>query len=228
MTDFSFLVCHNKCVSMLKRFHTKTNVLRKIFAGCGVYKADDVFRRAYCYLFLTCTGGTDVIKYFERNYRHLLLCTVMMIKDVDKAQDILHNVAVTLLTKQDELRDLRHPGAYVTQCIYRATLNYLRKESRSAAPDPVILSEICRHPDSGVAYDYVEWVISIEAHLQKYSPEMRRVFIEHYLDGVPIETIARKLDLTPNAVSLRLKRMRDALAKNAPDMLRHIDVLTLL
>lgn len=81
MTDFSFLVCHNKCVSMLRRFHTKTNVLRKIFAG--------------------------------------------------------------------------------------------------------------------------------------------QVFIEHYLDGVPIETIARKLGLTPNAVSLRLKRMRDALAKNAPHMLRH-------
>ena len=165
----------------------------------------------------------DVIEYFERNYKSLLLCTVMMIKDVDRAQDILHNVVVTLLTKQDELRDLRHPGAYVTQCIYRATLNYLRKESRSAAHDPVILSEICRHPDSGVAYDYVEWVISIEAHLQK-----RQVFMEHYLDGVPIETIARKLGLTPNAVSLRLKRMRDALAKNAPDMLRHIDVLTLL
>ena len=173
-------------------------------------------------------NGLDVIKYFERNYRHLLLCTVMMIKDVDRAQDILHNVVVTLLTKQDELRDLRHPGAYVTQCIYRATLNYLRKESRSEAHDPVILSEICRHPDSGVAYDYVEWVISIEAHLQKYSPEMRQVFIEHYLDGVPIETIARKLGLTPNAVSLRLKRMRDALAKNAPHMLRHIDILTLL
>ena len=53
-------------------------------------------------------NGLDVIKYFERNYRHLLLCTVMMIKDVDRAQDILHNVVVTLLTKQDELRDLRH------------------------------------------------------------------------------------------------------------------------
>lgn len=170
----------------------------------------------------------DIIKFFERNYRHLLLCTVMMIKDLDKAQDILHNVAVILLTKQDELTDLRHPGAYVTQCIYRATLNYLRKESRSEAHDPVALSEICRHPDSAVAYDYVEWVISIEAHLQKYSPEMRRAFIEHYLDGVPVETIARELNLTPNAVSLRLKRMRDALAKNAPGMLRHIDVLTLL
>ena len=158
----------------------------------------------------------------------MLLCAVMMIKDVDRAQDILHNVVVTLLTKQDELRDLRHPGAYVTQCIYRATLNYLRKESRSEAHDPVVLSEICCHPNSGVAYDYVEWVISIEAYLQKFSPEMRRVFIEHYLDGVPIETIAKELSLTPNAVSLRLKRMRDSLAKSVPDVFRHIDVLTLL
>lgn len=59
----------------------------------------------------------DVIEYFERNYKSLLLCGVMMIKDVDRAQDILHNVAVTLLAKQDELSDLKHPGAYVTQCI---------------------------------------------------------------------------------------------------------------
>jgi len=152
----------------------------------------------------------------------------MMIKDVDKAQDILHNVAVVLLTKQDELTDLRHPSAYVTQCIYRATLNYLRKESRSEAYDPVVLSETCRYPDSDVSYDYVEWVISIEAHLQKFSPEMRQVFIDHYLDGVPVDTIAKKLGITANATSLRLKRMRDTLAKNESGMLRHIDILSLL
>ena len=75
----------------------------------------------------------DIIDYFERNYRQLLLSAVMMIKDVDKAQDILHNVAVALLKKQNELRDMRYPGAYIAQCIYRATLNYLRKEARSAA-----------------------------------------------------------------------------------------------
>ena len=41
----------------------------------------------------------DIIKYFERNYSQLLQCAVMMIKDVDRAQDILHNVAVVLLAK---------------------------------------------------------------------------------------------------------------------------------
>lgn len=39
----------------------------------------------------------DIIKYFERNYSHLMLCAVMMVKDVDRAQDILHDVAVVLL-----------------------------------------------------------------------------------------------------------------------------------
>lgn len=53
----------------------------------------------------------DIIQYFERNYKSLLLCAVMMIKDVDKAQDILHSVAVGLLTKKDELSELRHPSA---------------------------------------------------------------------------------------------------------------------
>ena len=61
----------------------------------------------------------NIIDYFERNYRQLLLSAVMMIKDVDKAQDILHNVAVALLKRQNELSDLEHPGAYIAQCIYR-------------------------------------------------------------------------------------------------------------
>lgn len=169
----------------------------------------------------------DIIKFFEQNYRNLLLCTVMMIKDADRAQDILHNVAVTLLKKQEDLTDLRHPNAYITQCIYRATLNYLRKETRIEAYDPVILSEICYHPDSDVCYDYVEWVLSIEAHLQNFKPEMRRLFIAHYIDGIPIETLAKELNVTPNAISLRLKRMRESLAQNASSILRHIDVLTL-
>ncbi len=170
----------------------------------------------------------NIIEYFERNYRQLLLYAVMMIKDVDKAQDILHSVAVVLLAKQDELADLKKPSAYVARCIYRATLNYLRKEARSEAYDPVVLAEICRHPDSDVAYDYVEWVISIEAALEKFSPEMRRLFIEHYLDAVPIETIAARTGVTPNAITLRLRRMRNELAKTAPSLLKHIDVLTLL
>lgn len=170
----------------------------------------------------------NVIDYFERNYRQLLLSAVMMVKDVDKAQDILHNVAIALLKRQNELSDLKYPGAYIAQCIYRATLNYLRKEAHSEPYDPIALSEICHSPSPGIEYDYVEWVISIEAHLQKFDPEMRRAFIEHYLDGIPIDDIARRMGLTPNAVSLRLKRMRSALAHNAPSMLRHIDIMILL
>lgn len=170
----------------------------------------------------------DIVKYFERNYARLLLCTVIMIKDADRAQDILHDVAVALLKKQQALSDLRHPLAYITRCVYRTTLSFLQKESRSETCDPAVLSEICQHPDSDVAYDYVEWIISIEASLQKYSPEMRQIFMEHHLDGVPVKTIAQQLGITPNAASLRLKRMRNAFAKNAPDMLRHIDALSLL
>ena len=74
----------------------------------------------------------DIIDYFERNCRQQLLSEVMMIKDVDKAQDILHNVAVALPKKQNELSDMRYPGAYITQCIYRATLNYLLFKEGSA------------------------------------------------------------------------------------------------
>ena len=50
MIDFSFLMCHNKCVSMLIRFN-KAKCVAKDFAGCGVYIGDDKFRRAYCHTY---------------------------------------------------------------------------------------------------------------------------------------------------------------------------------
>lgn len=169
-----------------------------------------------------------IIEYFERNYRRLLRLAVMTTKDVTAGEDVLHDVAVALLKRQDELSDLQHPNAYIAQAIFRSSLNYIRKNSRSAPADPNAFEEVCYHPKSEIAYDYAEWVMSIETHLQKYEPRIRKAFIAHYLDDVPIDTLAKALGMTSNALTCRFMRIRRALAKEAPTMFRHLEILSLM
>lgn len=174
-------------------------------------------------------GDRDsIVEYFEKNYRRLLKIALMMVKDVYTAQDVLHNVAVVILKKQGELDDVEHYGSYLALCIRRAALNHFRRAARTVATDPDMLSEILLHPDSESAYEYVEWVVALDQQLEGFAPEMRRAFTDHYLDDIPIESLAANLGITPNALSLRFKRMRAALAAHAPSMLRHMSILSLL
>lgn len=158
----------------------------------------------------------------------MLKLALMVVKDVNAAQDVLHNVAVVLLTKQRELADVEHYAAFLAVCIRRAALNYLRKSAREEARDPADLAELCGCANDGSAYDYIEWVASLEGYLAMYDAQMRGAFVRHYIDDIPLETIAGTLGITPNALSLRFKRMRRTLAKNVPHSLGHVDILSLL
>lgn len=171
-----------------------------------------------------------LVTYFEQYYDMLLKLAVMIAKDVDLGQDVLHTVIARLLQleKQGELSELTNRSAYVATCIRRTTLNYFRSAGRAQVQDPTVFSDICVHPKAEIEYEYVEWIISLEKSLQQFSPEMRKTFIDHYIDDYPIEDLAKKLGITPNALSQRFKRMRAVLANEAPSMLKHIEYLSLL
>ncbi|MBQ6692114.1 MAG: sigma-70 family RNA polymerase sigma factor [Clostridia bacterium] len=171
----------------------------------------------------------SLVIYFEENYHMLLKLAVMMTKDVDLGQDVLHTVIARLLQleKEGKLSELRNRSAYVATCIRRVTLNHFRSVGRADVEDPTVLTAICVHPEAQIAYEYVEWVVSLEKSLQKFSPEMRKAFIDHYLDDHPIEELSVQLNITANALSQRFKRMRTVLAAKAPDMLKHIEYLLL-
>ena len=164
-----------------------------------------------------------IIEYFERDYPRLLKLAIILLKDVDAGREVLHNVAVALLTRQNDLTDVENPGAYLAQCVRKAALSYLREKARMLPHDPLALAQTYDSPQSNAAYDYAEWAISLDSYLQKYAPNMRSAFILHYLDDVPLEAIAKSLGITINALSLRFRRMRRALAKSAPNDVASID-----
>ena len=74
-------------------------------------------------------------------------------------------------------------------------------------------------------YDYFEWGASLEKHLQKFDPIMRKAFIAHYIDDIPSTALATELGISEKALSLRFSRMRKELKRSAPSMFRHLMVL---
>lgn len=83
---------------------------------------------------------------FVMKYDELVELAVMIVGDVAIAQDILHEVVINLLTKEDELNDVNNYLGFITVCIRRAALNYYRKNSRTEAHDPATMAEVLYTP----------------------------------------------------------------------------------
>ena len=164
-------------------------------------------------------SDAKLIDIFVQNYDKLSITAIMILKDKDAAWDVMQSVAVVLLKKEYSIEEIQKPMAYLATCVRRATLNYLRDESRSYSTDPTLLESINHDMDSYKAIDYLEWTDSLNSYLENYSSELKDAFIRHYVDGYPLAQIAGELGMTPNALSQQFKRMRNHIKAQSPSLL---------
>lgn len=175
----------------------------------------------------------SIVDYFSQNYNKLIKISVRICSHFTKnpsaiGEDILHDVAVILCKKEQELTDVKDYGAYIAVCIRRVAINYVKKHSRSVPVDMEQVAFDLDNYDIGPEYDYFEWVASLEKHLQRFDPRMRKAFIAHYIDDVPSTKLAAELGITEKALSLRFARMRKELRENAPSMFKHLSILLMI
>lgn len=175
----------------------------------------------------------SIVDYFSQNYDTLVKASILICSRFTKnpsaiGEDILHDVAVVLCKKEQELADVKDYGAYIAVCIRRAAINYVKKHSRSIPVDMEQLIMDLDNIGNDAEYDYLEWVTSLEKHLQKFDPQMRKAFIAHYMDDVPSSKLAEQLGITENALSLRFSRMRKELQEKAPSMFKHLNILLMI
>lgn len=171
---------------------------------------------------------SNIRKCFVMKYDEMVKLAVMIVGDKAISDDILHEVIVNLLTREDELNDIDNYLGFITVCLRRAALNYYRKKSRTELRDPDIMAETLMHPGTDAQYDYVEWVLSLHHNLSEYKPEYRQAFIDCFVDGVPAGEIALKLGISKNAMELRFKRMKKTLQGKDPGIARQLYFLSLL
>lgn len=170
----------------------------------------------------------ELIGIFEKNYSSLSKLAIMILKDKAAALDVMQNVALVILTKAYQLSQIEKPIPFLATCVRRAALNYLRDEAKTISTDPVLLEETHDDVYSHTAIDYLEWVMMLEKYLVTYSPELQNAFIKHYVDGYPLDTVAKDIGLSPNALSQQFRRMRKKIADQSPKYGALLTILSFL
>ena len=157
-----------------------------------------------------------LIDIFAENYAMLSKFALTIVEDKIAALDVMQNVALIILSKAYDISNIKNPTAFLITCVRRASLNYLRRESRTEPTDPTILEETHSDENSYFAIDYVEWVMLLNKFLDGYAPELQNAFIKYYVDGSPLIKLANELNMTPNALTQQFKRMRERIAARSP------------
>jgi RNA polymerase sigma factor (sigma-70 family) len=153
--------------------------------------------------------------------------SVMMVRDLDAAQDVLQNLAVSFYAKRETLEDIGDPQAYFFICLRHAILNHIRDSARALPTDPEELKQMRGNPACRNAFDFIEWEDVIRRHAKGYPEEIIRAFIDHYMNDYPLEQLASDLNMTPNALSQQFRRMRQRIAKNSPKMALYMFLWTM-
>ena len=73
---------------------------------------------------------------------------------------------------------------------------------------------------------HIEFLLSLNKQLAKYPPDLAEAFYMRYLDGYPLQEVARQMGLPSSTLAQKFKRLRKALALS--DMRLWLFVITFI
>jgi RNA polymerase sigma-70 factor (sigma-E family) len=132
----------------------------------------------------------------------------------EEAEDLVQETLAKLYVRMHRRlgAPLENPAAYAHTALTRTFLSSRRKRSSTEAPYADL--------PEGVALDHAaaaDLRLSLREALAELSPVDRAVLVLRYLDDLPVDEVARLLDLSPGAVRNRsmraLARMRTGVSR---------------
>ena len=171
--------------------------------------------------------ASSIMNFIEENYQSLLWFAVRMTGNWADGEDILQTVAAKICEKQDELGSIAHCKSYLMTCIRNATFNQQRTKARQRVADESYekLKDTFSDPAIKQEYELVEWIESLEQHLEFYDEASRKAFIAYYVDQVPLEEVAASLGLTKRQTTKKFESMRNYLKHHHKHLFVQLSVL---
>lgn len=171
--------------------------------------------------------ANTIMDFIEENYQELLAFAVRMNGNWTDGEDVLQTVAARICAKQDALRDIAHCRSYLMICIRNATLNLKRTRARQRTVDIdfEILKNVMPDPKSDCDYALVDWIASLERHLDMYDEASRRAFVAYYVDQEPLEKVAALLGLSKRKTIKKFESMRAYLKRYHKHLFTELSML---
>ncbi len=140
-------------------------------------------------------------KYCDSLYR---LALARLLNGAD-AEDVLHDVFVTYMSKMPEFNDALHEKAWFVRTTINRCNDLLRKKKvRLYVP----LDEAL-----GLKASDDKSFIEVAELLEKLNDDYRETVILHYLEGYTLEETAEILEISLSAAKMRISRAKEILRK---------------
>lgn len=148
-----------------------------------------------------------IFECYIQHYSQLARIAINIVRSRDGALDVLQDVAIELLKRENELDKIKKPLPFLCTCVRHKSVDYVRKEARIQILPPNVVAAMLAEQST------IEWKQDdgeyVEQLLKNFSPQMREAFLMHVLDGYPISVLAKNLGMKPNTLSRRFMRMRE-------------------
>jgi RNA polymerase sigma-70 factor (ECF subfamily) len=149
-----------------------------------------------------------VRRYQQTLYRHALA----MVLDRDAAADMVQDAFIRAYVNLRQCRDRARFRAWLFQTLRHRCLDYLKNaERRAVRLDDVVEPLLDEADGPGAVAMRNEVRARVRRALAGLSPALREVFVMHYVDGMPYDTMAELLDVSVSALKMRALRAREAL-----------------
>ena len=149
-----------------------------------------------------------VRRYQQVLFRHALA----MVLDRDAAADMVQDAFIRAYVNLRQCRDHARFRGWLFQTLRHRCLDYLKDADRRTVRLEDAVEPLLDEADGpGAVATRNEARRRIRRALAALPPALREVFVMHYVDGMPYETIAELLDVSVSALKMRALRAREAL-----------------
>jgi RNA polymerase sigma-70 factor (family 1) len=157
---------------------------------------------------LVAKGDTGAFRSLYERYRQSLYGTaIKLCKSTEQAEEILQEVFINVWINRVKLPAVEKPDAYLFVILFNAVKNFLRKDSNRER----ILRNAAKYRSESVntteeSIDFNEKQVLVEKAILQLSPQQKLVYTLSRKDGLSIDEIAEKTQLSRNTVKTHLGR----------------------
>lgn len=166
------------------------------------------------------TNETILHAVFDRYYHPLCFYAEKYLKNDDDVQDIVQEIFVTVWEKKLSFPNEYALKAYLYSSVYHACIDKIKLSGIHQKHQDYILAGMEEADSRSYLTDRIETEVLTELFqaIDNLPAECRKVFKLSYLEGLPIEDVAGKLDISVYTVKSQRARAKKLLQENLKNL----------
>lgn len=167
-------------------------------------------------------GANEIVLHtiFERFYHPLCFYAEKYLRNDEDVKDVVQEIFVTIWEKKLSFPNEYALKAYLYSSVYHSCIDRVKLSGIHKKHQDYILAGMNEADPQSYLTDQIETEVLTELFqaIEKLPAECGKVFKLSYLEGLPIEDVAQKLEISVYTVKSQRARARKLLQENLKDL----------